>query len=152
MNDNWNPQLRRRVSLYGLCYKGLVWQVCSNTHFHILNNITHIFIYFFTHTYIKNTQTTLLKLLYTFVHAHSTVYMPKFTVQVWWKKKERERETCEAQNALPKCSLYVTLLLLLACVSQIRWVGQVIGVSNYLVWKVFFLIKKKKKSIVPSKR
>ena len=49
------------------------------------------------------------------------------------KKRERERETCEAQNALPKCSLYVTLLLLLACVSQIRWVGQVIGVSNYLV-------------------
>jgi len=36
----------------------------SYAYFHILKNITHIFIYFFTHTYIKNTQTTFFKLLY----------------------------------------------------------------------------------------
>ena len=45
------------------CFGG-VWLVSSNFSFHILNNITHISTHFFTHTYIKNTQTTLLKLLY----------------------------------------------------------------------------------------
>ena len=38
--------------------------MCLNIFLSILNNITYIFIYVFTHTYIKNTQTTLLKLLY----------------------------------------------------------------------------------------
>ena len=41
-------------------YQGPVWLVISNQYFHILNNLTH----FFTHTYIKNTQTTLFKLTY----------------------------------------------------------------------------------------
>ena len=45
------------------CFGG-VWLVSSNFSFHILNNITHIFTHFLTYTYIKNTQTTLLKLLY----------------------------------------------------------------------------------------
>ena len=36
----------------------------SNSHFHILNNITHISIYFFTHAYCKKLQTAILKLLY----------------------------------------------------------------------------------------
>ena len=36
--------------------------VSSNQHFHILNNFSHISTHFFTHMYIKNTQTTLLKL------------------------------------------------------------------------------------------
>ena len=34
---------------------GHVWQPYSNTKLHILNNITHIFTYFFIHMYIKNT-------------------------------------------------------------------------------------------------
>ena len=41
-----------------------VWWVSSNSHFHILNNITHISTHFFTHTYFKKLQTTILKLLY----------------------------------------------------------------------------------------
>ena len=41
---------------------GTFWQLISNTFSHILNNFTHISIYFFTYTYIKNIQTTLLKL------------------------------------------------------------------------------------------
>ena len=45
------------------CFGG-VWLVSSNFSFHILNNITHISTHFFTYTYIKNIQTTLLKLLY----------------------------------------------------------------------------------------
>ena len=43
---------------------GPVWWVSLNSHFHILNNITHIFTYFFTHMYFKKLQTTILKLLY----------------------------------------------------------------------------------------
>ena len=39
-----------------------VWQLYSNTKLHILNNIIHIFTYFFIHICIKNTQTTFLKL------------------------------------------------------------------------------------------
>ena len=35
-----------------------------NSHFHILNNITHISTHFFTHTYFKKFQTTIFKLLY----------------------------------------------------------------------------------------
>ena len=44
--------------------KGLFWWVSSNSHFHILNNITHISTYFFTHIYFNKLQTTILKLLY----------------------------------------------------------------------------------------
>ena len=36
----------------------------SNSLFHISNTLTHISTHFFTHTYIKNTQNTLLKLSY----------------------------------------------------------------------------------------
>ena len=43
---------------------GHVWWASSNTHFHILNNFTHISTHFFTHTNIKNTQIILLKLLH----------------------------------------------------------------------------------------
>ena len=39
---------------------GPVWWVSLNSHFHILNNITHIFI----HMYFKKLQTTILQLLY----------------------------------------------------------------------------------------
>ena len=39
---------------------GPVWWVSLNSHFHILNNITHIF----THMYFKKLQTTILQLLY----------------------------------------------------------------------------------------
>ena len=35
---------------------GHIWLASSNTHFHILNNLTHISTHFFTHTYIKNTK------------------------------------------------------------------------------------------------
>ena len=38
--------------------------MCLNIFLSILNNITYIFIYVLTHTYIKNTQITLFKLLY----------------------------------------------------------------------------------------
>ena len=38
--------------------------LCSNLHFQILKNIIHIFTHFFTHTYFKKLQTTILKLLY----------------------------------------------------------------------------------------
>ena len=41
---------------------GPVWLVNSNQHFHILNNLLHISTHFFIRMYIKNTQTTLLKL------------------------------------------------------------------------------------------
>ena len=41
-----------------------VWSSISNSHFHISNNIIHIFTHFFTHTYFKKLQTTILKLLY----------------------------------------------------------------------------------------
>ena len=39
------------------------WSSISNSHFHILNSITHIFT-LFTHTYFKKLQITILKLLY----------------------------------------------------------------------------------------
>ena len=42
----------------------LVSQGISNTLLSILNTLTHISTYFFTHMYIKNTQTILFKLLY----------------------------------------------------------------------------------------
>ena len=41
-----------------------VWKTILNTHFQFLNNIIRIFIYFFTHTYFKKLQPTLLKLFY----------------------------------------------------------------------------------------
>ena len=41
-----------------------VWWVSLNRLSSILNNFTHILTHFFTHMYIKNIQTTLLKLLY----------------------------------------------------------------------------------------
>ena len=41
-----------------------VWKDISSNLLSILNTITYIFTHFFIHTYIKNTQTTLLKLLY----------------------------------------------------------------------------------------
>ena len=50
-----------------LCYFNYLWPVwpsSSNNNFHILNNITHIFTYFFIHTYFKKLQITILKLLY----------------------------------------------------------------------------------------
>ena len=43
---------------------GHVWSIISNSHFYILNNITHFFTHFFTYTYFKKLQTTFLKLLY----------------------------------------------------------------------------------------
>ena len=45
-------------------HRGPVWWASSNTHFYILNNFIHILTHFFTHIYIKNTQTILLKFLY----------------------------------------------------------------------------------------
>ena len=41
-----------------------VWQLILSNLLSISNTLTHISKHFFTHTYIKNTQTTLLKLLY----------------------------------------------------------------------------------------
>ena len=38
-----------------------VWYMCLNTCFQFLNNITRIFIHFFTHTYFQKIQITLLK-------------------------------------------------------------------------------------------
>ena len=46
-----------------------IWYSILNSYFYILNNITHIFTYFFIHTYINNTQTTLPKLLYQTSHS-----------------------------------------------------------------------------------
>ena len=40
---------------------GAVWQDVLNNSFQCLNNITRIFIYFFTHTYFQKIQTTLLE-------------------------------------------------------------------------------------------
>ena len=57
-----NQKLVIQVKVLQQKHLGLVWLVSSNQHFHILNNISHISIYLFTHIYIKNTQTTLLKL------------------------------------------------------------------------------------------
>ena len=37
-------------------FLGLVCYVSSNLHFHILNNITYIFIHYFIHTYFKKLQ------------------------------------------------------------------------------------------------
>ena len=39
-------------NFWGFC--GPIWYIYSNSHFHILNNITHISTHFFTHTYFKN--------------------------------------------------------------------------------------------------
>jgi len=36
-----------------------VWSLSSNNNFHILDNITYIFTYFFTYTYFKKLQKTL---------------------------------------------------------------------------------------------
>ena len=44
--------------------KGPVWPLSSNNNFHILNNITYISTHFFTYTYFKKLQTTILKLFY----------------------------------------------------------------------------------------
>ena len=41
-----------------------VWQPILSNFLSILNTLTHIFIHFFTHTYIKNIQITLIKLFY----------------------------------------------------------------------------------------
>ena len=43
---------------------GPIWWASSNAHFYILNNLIHISTHFFTHIYIKNTQTILLELFY----------------------------------------------------------------------------------------
>ena len=46
------------------CYASVlraVWYIYLNTCFQFLNNITHIFMQFFTHMYFKKIQTTLLK-------------------------------------------------------------------------------------------
>ena len=45
-------------------YYGPIWSSISNSHFQILNNVTHISTHFFTHTYFKKLQTIILKLLY----------------------------------------------------------------------------------------
>ena len=47
---------------FNLDFLGPVCFVSSNSLFHILNTLTHISTHFFIHTYIKNTQNTLLKL------------------------------------------------------------------------------------------
>ena len=41
------------VFFYYYKLKGTVWSFSLNNNFHILNNITHIFIHIFTHTYFK---------------------------------------------------------------------------------------------------
>ena len=38
---------------------GPVWYMCLNTRFQFLNNVIHIFKYFFTYTYFQKIQTTL---------------------------------------------------------------------------------------------
>ena len=60
------PLFRRGFSndFWFSTHLGHVWWVSSNSHFHILNNITHISTHFFTHMYFKKLQTTILKLLY----------------------------------------------------------------------------------------
>ena len=56
---------RKEWALYSLaCSLGPVCYVSSKSYFHILNNITCIFTYIFTHIYFKKLQTTILKLFY----------------------------------------------------------------------------------------
>ena len=57
-------ELRRWLKIHSSPSKnqGPVWQSYLNIKLHILNDITYIFIHFFTHMYIKNTQITLFKL------------------------------------------------------------------------------------------
>ena len=54
----WGEESRMEINSWimglHLGILGFVWWASSNTHFHILNNFTHISTHFFTNTYIKN--------------------------------------------------------------------------------------------------
>ena len=69
-----------------------VWQSYSNTKLHILNNIIHIFTHIFTYSYIKNTQTTLLKLTYQTLRIPKNLKLRKLTVEIFNLETDRHFE------------------------------------------------------------
>ena len=88
---------------------GTVWWTSSNIYFHILNNFTYISNHFFTCMYIKNTQTTLLKLFYQTCSK--------------WKKKKTKTKTKNSPPNQPKLNCFKSWWI---GPSQVSWL-----VSNF---------------------
>ena len=72
-----DPNLKFFKRKYHLTTRIPIWYASSNTCFQFLNNITHIFIHFFIHTYFKKLQTIILKLFY------QTKFSPVSSILLW---------------------------------------------------------------------
>ena len=66
LNDNQTHKIAMNNGSKTMFLKLLrpIWSLVSNSHFYILNNITHISTHIFTHTYFKKLQKFHLKQLY----------------------------------------------------------------------------------------